>query len=344
MQNRVGLCVGVLAICAATAAFGQNSPGSTISNPIQLSQTSIQLKQTTVSKVPNAIKSALASGAQLPLSIQRSTNGDFAIPYWQGSFNYGGNPFNYTMVGGAPQRGGTTIIPTQIIPITVVLDGCVDLNNNPVSFNPQNVVSLTLNSPNFEEAAYSSGYTQYGDAQFRAEFYNSMRGSWHTLLGNPQKLSSVTVEVPPGLGYCAAVPGGQAFADVDVNFFASQLETILQLEPVRLSGLPITFSKDVFLYEGGDPGQCCILGFHSAGPLYPGGNPLQTMAWASWVSTADDLGSGWGDVTALSHEISEWMNDPFTANIVPPGRTLTVRAPAEETSWRWVTPSRCCPS
>jgi hypothetical protein len=34
------------------------------------------------------------------------------------------------------------------------------------------------------------------------------------------------------------------------------------------------------------------------------------------------------DVNAWSHEISEWMNDPFVSNIVPPWQTLSTLSPA----------------
>lgn len=44
---------------------------------------------------------------------------------------------------------------------------------------------------------------------------------------------------------------------------------------------------------------------------------VQTYIYTSWTTpsifTADLL-----DVDTLSHEVSEWMNDPFTNNVVPP--------------------------
>ena len=73
------------------------------------------------------------------------------------------------------------------------------------------------------------------------------------------------------------------------------------------------------MYEGGNALNCCVMGFHSAGPvLEVVGDPLQTWAWSSWISAEDDIGTGWADVLGLSHEIMEWMDDPFITNVVPP--------------------------
>jgi hypothetical protein len=43
---------------------------------------------------------------------------------------------------------------------------------------------------------------------------------------------------------------------------------------------------------------------------------VQTFIWASWMDPGI-LGTSVADVTAMSHEISEWMNNPFGGNLVP---------------------------
>jgi len=105
---------------------------------------------------------------------------------------------------------------------------------------------------------------------------------------------------------------------VDIDYFAGQLQTVLELENVDPTQLSILLTKDIVLYEGGNIFNCCVIGFHSAGPvLGVVGNPAQTFAWASWLSPADDFGGGFEDILPLSHEIGEWANDPYTNNIVP---------------------------
>lgn len=70
--------------------------------------------------------------------------------------------------------------------------------------------------------------------------------------------------------------------------------------------LPLFIIYDVFLTSGG----CCIGGYHSANGAQPGGH---TYAHATYV---DSLGSFSQDVSALSHEIGEWVDDPFVNNHV----------------------------
>jgi hypothetical protein len=77
---------------------------------------------------------------------------------------------------------------------------------------------------------------------------------------------------------------------------------------------------NTFLYDGNDPNNCCTLGYHSATASLKGNGQqqVQTMAFASWAD-AEIFGDGnTMDIHGLSHELSEWMNDPFVHNAVPP--------------------------
>jgi hypothetical protein len=62
-----------------------------------------------------------------------------------------------------------------------------------------------------------------------------------------------------------------------------------------------------------------VIGFHGAsGAGHGNGNqPIQTFAWAPWVSTPIFSEPSIVDVNPLSHEVSEWINDPFIVNRVP---------------------------
>ena len=44
---------------------------------------------------------------------------------------------------------------------------------------------------------------------------------------------------------------------------------------------------------------------------------IQTYIYAAWPDP-NIFPPGWADVLPLSHEVSEWMNDPFIHNFVPP--------------------------
>ena len=73
------------------------------------------------------------------------------------------------------------------------------------------------------------------------------------------------------------------------------------------------------MYQSHDLNNCCVLGYHGATSA-TGGNgnqQVQTFAFAAWTD-AGIFPPGWADILPMSHEISEWMNDPFVNNFVPP--------------------------
>ncbi len=75
---------------------------------------------------------------------------------------------------------------------------------------------------------------------------------------------------------------------------------------------------DTYLFEGGDPNNCCVLGFHSfdfePGTTRNGNLPrFYMMIYASWVSPGlfgtPEL--GFEDVVALSHEMAQDVQRSF---------------------------------
>ncbi|HYL98319.1 MAG TPA: hypothetical protein VEZ90_05140 [Blastocatellia bacterium] len=235
------------------------------------------------------------------------------------SFTFQGTVFPYTMVGNDPTRGGPTFFDTQLIPISFFFDEFVDQNGNNIVIDANPIVPTFLNSPNFQPSNYTSGFTQFGDAVQRAEFFNVAQPSWRNLLERPEILPTVQVEVPVGSALVfQSTVNGTIFALIDFGFMASQLNTIVQLEPLRVDSLPIALTRNALFFDG-SPNQCCTLGFHTAfetksiGPLHF----VQTFAFATWPEAGIFVNPDFSDAIAISHEISEWMNDPFANNVVP---------------------------
>ena len=242
-----------------------------------------------------------------------------SVPHFSGSFNVLGQAYSYTMVGEKPQAGRVTTVPTQIIPIALLFEGFHDENGAPIVLDPTSVMPRVDNSPNFHKFAYQTGFTQYADAIQRAEFFASMGQDWHTLLGQPDVLKTITIDVPPGAAKVFRNrTNGQVYAVVDSAFFISHLNTIIQLVDLKSDGLPIALTSNVLLAPESDLKRCCVLGFHTSFDGGSNADPrvVQTFIWASWMD-AGILGTNLADVTPMSHEISEWMNDPFGANLVP---------------------------
>jgi hypothetical protein len=111
---------------------------------------------------------------------------------------------------------------------------------------------------------------------------------------------------------------GVVYAIVDTDFFLSQLNTIIQLEHMSQDALAIALTSNVFLAPQSDIKKCCVLGFHTSFDVGQLAQLkfVQTFIWASWVDQGI-MGTSLADVTPMSHEISEWMNNPFGSNLVP---------------------------
>jgi hypothetical protein len=239
------------------------------------------------------------------------------------------------MIGNNPQLGGTTVIPANITTVSLQLlgaDGGVVVT---VPFAP--FEGLTEDSPNFADFNYSTGNTQFGDAVQRAEFFNGMAPNWHTLL-DFNLVNRATIQVPQTVeiefadGTVITVPGYTTSTASDgstVVFMLDLLFNVLDFNQAvndiiggmfNTNALNYHMYPNTFLFsvvdEQGDS-SCCILGFHEYifdPTQFP--SPRWIYAFASWISPGI-FGSGIQDVTALSHETSETLDDPFGNNIVP---------------------------
>ncbi len=241
-----------------------------------------------------------------------------SIPYWGSSFTFGGQSYPYTMVGTNPTKkdAETTVVPTLLIPIKLVLA-------NGAVYNGEKKVEDVLKSPLFRPASFTSGYTQYGDAIQRAEFwkYVPKKGSsYHVLLSRPDLMPTLTIQVPANLGGQITRPSGVVFGAIDINFLDSQLVTYMQKHHISTHKFPIFLSANVLGTEASSTGTlCCIGGYHNAVPTNAAGTTIQTYAYATYNDPGFSLKNTkvFTTTDALSHEIAEWYNDPFTTNVVP---------------------------
>jgi hypothetical protein len=243
-----------------------------------------------------------------------------SIPNFTSSFTVGGTAYPYTMAGKDPKKGDSSHIDTSLVTVQFFFDEYADQSGNNVVIDAATVAPQFVNGPDFENAVYGTGRTQFSDAIQRAEFFNVMKPDWHTMIDKPRMLQPVQIEVPVGVALVfQAGQGGPFFALIDDGFFVSQLNTILQFEPFRASELAIVLTRNALFYQGGSPNNCCVLGFHTAFETAVHGNrhDVQTFATASWVDAGIFGDPSRADVNFISHEITEWMNDPFVNNIVP---------------------------
>jgi hypothetical protein len=244
------------------------------------------------------------------------------LTQWNGNFkDLTNRTVNYTMVGTNPASTNvTTKTPVYIFPVKMVY-GATNGNHtfdpkNTVLSNGKTVIKNIIASPmfsksvNFTQGGTNLGTTQYIDAFQRGNFWSTVasNSSYHVLLGAPVVLPEQTITVTPALGKVINNPFGSGIVGTyDINAFDAQLQIWMAAQTKITPGvLPLFITYDVFLTSGG----CCIGGYHSANGAQPGG---QTYSHATYV---DSPGSFSQDVSALSHEIGEWMDDPFVDNHV----------------------------
>ncbi|HUE52525.1 MAG TPA: hypothetical protein VMO80_09295 [Terriglobales bacterium] len=259
----------------------------------------------------------------MELAPSTSSTPATGLRQWNGSFkDLLGFTVKYTMVGTNPASTNvTSTIPVYIIPIKMVY-GATNGNRtfNPsthVLSNGKTVVNNIIASPifnpgvNFTQGSTNLGTTQYIDAFQRGNFwkYVQTHTGYHVLLGKPTVLATQTITVPKSLGGVFSNPfgGSGIIGTYDFKAFDAKLQTYIKnLTQINPGVLPIFVTYDVFLTEFG----CCIGGYHNANGAQPGG---QTYAHATYV---DSPGSFAADVSALSHEIGEWVDDPFVDNYI----------------------------
>jgi hypothetical protein len=239
-----------------------------------------------------------------------------SLPSWNGSFTFSGTNYTYNMVGTAPSTNTSTTITTYIIPVKIVI---TNRNGSKTTFDPSHVLSNgntvtrnTTTSPIFDstttytQGGVDVGTTQYVDAFQRANFWGTVMTdtNYHVLLGGPTVLAEQTLSPSRSNGKTGS-PFGFTAGEVNINWFDAQLPTIMANLGIQPNTFPIFLTYDVYLTSGG---QCCIGGYHSSEGSVS--NP-QSYAEATYV---DHPGAFSQDVSALSHEVGEWMDDPLTVN------------------------------
>jgi hypothetical protein len=277
-----------------------------------------------------AVSNAFSQASQYPFnghvqgkfatdkSVGLVPKGARTVPNWSSSFTFEGQIFPYTMVGTSPfSTTTTTTVQPVIIPIKFVFaDGS--------SLDGGSKIANTLGSPNFQPSTYTSSTTatQFGDAVQRAEFYASVQNNdWHTMLAAPQVLPTQVINVPANQATDFLDPFTATRTEValmSASWFSSKLQNLIASLHIAPNTLPIVATYNTFLYVH-DLNNCCILGFHGATQSRNGNGSqqVQTYIYAAWSDT-EIFVTPVKDILPMSHEISEWMNDPFVNNATPP--------------------------
>jgi len=235
---------------------------------------------------------------------------------WNGTFTYKSKKYTYNMVGTAPSSNLTTTIPVYIVPLKIVITGSASTTTfspGHVLANGNTVTKNTVASPLFDstttytQGGIDVGTTQYVDAFQRANFWGTVQTNpnYHLILGTPTVLARQTLSPPMNKGKTGS-PFGAKVGLVDIDWFDAQVQTLIaKFTQIKPNSLPIFLTYDVYLTQAG---QCCIGGYHSsAGSV----SAPQAYAESTYVNHVGQFAQ---DVSALSHEIGEWADDPLVLN------------------------------
>jgi hypothetical protein len=252
---------------------------------------------------------------RLPATLHNPKNAIEAastpLQTWNGSFTYNGTNYSYNMVGAAPTAGTTATITTYVIPIKIVLSNGKTYDPATTVNGTYTAVTNTTDSPIFNPSVdFTSGgvdlsKSQYIDAFQRANFGGSITSPSHLLLGGPTVLAEQTLNVPKRYGSTGSVFGFTAGL-VDINYFDAQLHTLITNLGITPNTFPIFLTYNIYLTQNH---SCCIGGYHSS---TGSSSAPQAYAHATYVSK---VGAFAQDVSALSHEVGEWADDPLVVTV-----------------------------
>jgi hypothetical protein len=245
-----------------------------------------------------------------------------AMVTWNGSFtDHHGVNRHFVMIGPDPKSSNaTTTIPFEVVPVIFTYPSFGKMKFNPKKDtypDGETVLKNFLNSPlinsdiDFKSGGQDLGNTQYINAYQRGNFWGygvQKNPNYNVVLGSPTVLKPLKISVAAGQGVVEKNPFGPSqigtygfgAMDAQINSYISKHSEITPDQFVFF------VSHNIFLTSGG----CCIGGYHYSTSQSP------TSQSYGYTTLVTDVGSFSQDVSAASHEIGEWMDDPYPGNNV----------------------------
>ena len=245
----------------------------------------------------------------------------------------GTTTYTYVIAGKNPAikvSNATATIKTELVPLIIKFSDGKSWDPTKIDSCDTGASALTRvqKSPIFTNQSWTFGGTPIGtgqvtDAFQRAEFWKYARPTGINPSYNVNlavtTLSPVTIPASATAGMGPAEEaiscGNGRLGAVDIGPFDSYIKKTvipsLASKGVGPGTLPI-FLVHNFVEYINTTANCCVLGYHNAASESGG---VQTYG-LSWYNNSG-LGTSARDVAALSHEVGEWQNDPYTNNPTP---------------------------
>ncbi len=277
--------------------------------------------------------------AALPLrgvstaALQAEIAAGTTIKTWTSSIKSSlGGTYSYTMVGKNPlkkQKKPAANISAVVIPLKMVFEPSATTfdpkANSTCLANHSNADSLLTASPIYNNHSYTVGGTKIGNVQYEAsvqreEFAKYTLGKkainkrYNVNLSPVDNAPEVTVNISGGVVATGGCDGH--YGEIDISSFDNFVRTTLipnlssEISPKQF---PMFLLYDVVLTNGG----CCIIGYHSAYPNPAHGSAVQTYSVTDYPTPGFFTNANIKDIYPASHEVGEWMNDPYVNNSTP---------------------------
>jgi hypothetical protein len=265
----------------------------------------------------------------------RTADSTPALPTWTTTESYWKHTYPVTMVGSNPMvaegANQMTHVKVLIVPITLKMRHGIHFSPSKVNgCTPVSPVKATVASPVFKSINWTSGPTNLGSGDLttafqRANFWKYTNPTTGVNPGygiqlDPTVAAGMTISVPPTQGgYFGTVARCDQLALVNINWlYATMVNKIAPANAAQLGPnvLLLPLLHNVVEYIG-DPSNCCVLGFHS---FFNTAKGMQTYAISDYDTSGLFQGDGPGafdNVYVMSHEIGEWLDDPYGNNPTP---------------------------
>src|SRR5579859_6275458 len=264
-----------------------------------------------------------------PAQARASALAGTTVPEYTSSVTVGTKSYSYTIVGKNPAKAatnGSTTVNAEIVPLIMKWNGQTwDPTKTDSCDTGASALARTQKSPVFVSQSWKFGTTSIGTGQYidafqRAEFWKYAQPSGiNPTFGDSlavKTLSPVTINVPLAQGADGSIScGNRLLGAANINWLDPYLQKTvipsLASQGVGSTTFPI-FLLHNFVEFIGTTSQCCVLGYHN---IYGTTAGAQTYGLAMYDNSGAFNGSS--DISALSHEVGEWQNDPNTANPTP---------------------------
>jgi hypothetical protein len=275
------------------------------------------------------------------------------IPLW----TYGlvaardGKQYQGVMVGDDPTNpnSGQQDVPTPVVPAVYIFNVIATGINEDGSFQtkpgitvfdptvaddacmaaPNDVpITVALQSPVFTATdVYFGGtfigHTQFVDAFQRANFWQKIdQTKYHVVLNPVTQQQAIVLNIPPASGVAIPPdlfqnPPCGPLGILDINLLDNTIQRSI-LPQLYQQGIDQTTFPNFVQYNTvmsiGPPNihTCCALGYHNEALF------LNTLTFSvADFNMLGIFGPELMDSAILSHEVAEWMDDPFTWNLTP---------------------------